>query len=122
MKRHHIVIGGGIVGVCVAYFLAARGRDVLLLEREELAAQFPVSSSGAPARMFRSAYGSDQRMTRLCTSSLEYWRYFEERSGSRRSSTFPVSTSPPPNRHQAGPGSIHHHQTDAAGLPRSTVG
>jgi sarcosine oxidase len=83
MKGPHVVIGGGIVGVCVAYFLAVRGREVLLLERDQLAAQFPVSSSGAPARMFRSAYGSDQYMTKLCTSSFDYWKYFEEISGEK---------------------------------------
>lgn len=81
MKRDHVVIGGGIIGTCVAYFLAKQGRDVLLLERGELAAPPPASSSGVPARMFRSAYGHDRRMTRLCSSSFAYWKQFEEESG-----------------------------------------
>lgn len=32
-----IVIGGGVVGVCTAYYLAAAGRSVTLLERESIA-------------------------------------------------------------------------------------
>ena len=31
-----VVIGGGVVGVCTAYHLARRGRDVLLLEKLDL--------------------------------------------------------------------------------------
>lgn len=81
MKRDHVVIGGGIIGACVAYFLATQGRDVLLLERGALAAAPPASSSGVPARMFRSAYGRDRRMTKLCSSSFAYWKQFEEESG-----------------------------------------
>lgn len=81
MKRDHVVIGGGIIGACVAYFLATEGREVLLLERDELAAAPPTSSSGVSARMFRSAYGRDRRMTRLCSLSFAYWKQFEEESG-----------------------------------------
>jgi len=33
-----VIVGGGIVGVCTAYHLARRGRDVLLLEKSELTA------------------------------------------------------------------------------------
>jgi len=34
--RHVIVIGGGIIGVCAAYYLAKRGTRVTLLERGQL--------------------------------------------------------------------------------------
>ena len=34
MAGHTLVVGGGIVGVCTAYFLAKRGENVTLLERE----------------------------------------------------------------------------------------
>ena len=81
VKRDHVVIGAGIVGVCVAYFLARQGRDVVLLERDTVAAAPPVSSSGVPARMFRSAYGRDRRKTKMCTLSLSYWKRFEQESG-----------------------------------------
>ena len=33
-----MVLGGGIVGVCAAYHLARKGKDVLLLEKSELTA------------------------------------------------------------------------------------
>ena len=36
--RDTVVVGGGIVGVSVAYHLARRGRDVLLLEKTDLTA------------------------------------------------------------------------------------
>lgn len=31
-----LVIGGGVIGVCSAYFLAGRGRKVMLVERDEI--------------------------------------------------------------------------------------
>jgi D-amino-acid dehydrogenase len=33
---HTIVVGGGIVGVCVAYYLAGRGHRVTLIERDDI--------------------------------------------------------------------------------------
>ena len=36
--RDTVVVGGGIVGVSIAYHLARRGRDVLLLEKTDLTA------------------------------------------------------------------------------------
>ncbi len=36
MARRVVVIGGGVVGLCSAYYLAKEGLDVTVLEREEL--------------------------------------------------------------------------------------
>jgi glycine/D-amino acid oxidase-like deaminating enzyme len=47
-----VVIGGGIAGVSVAWALASRGRDVMLLEREPRLGQH---SSGLNAGIFRLA-------------------------------------------------------------------
>ncbi len=63
--REHIIIGGGIIGVCVALELATRGRDVVLLERGEVGGPSPMASSGVAARMFRSALPS----LRACTKA-----------------------------------------------------
>jgi D-amino-acid dehydrogenase len=62
-----VVIGGGIVGVCAAYFLAWAGRDVVLLEKDEVGAgssygnaglagpshSIPLAAPGVPAKALR---------------------------------------------------------------------
>src|ERR1035437_5152222 len=34
--RHTIIVGGGVIGVCCAYFLAKRGARVTVLERDQI--------------------------------------------------------------------------------------
>jgi D-amino-acid dehydrogenase len=34
--RYTLVIGGGVIGVCCAYFLAKRGAEVIVLERDQI--------------------------------------------------------------------------------------
>jgi glycine/D-amino acid oxidase-like deaminating enzyme len=46
------VVGGGIVGVCTAYFLSEKGYDVVLLEREHLA--FGASGRNAGIQWLRT--------------------------------------------------------------------
>jgi len=41
-----IVIGGGIIGVCAAYFLAERGVNVVLLERDEICSGASYGNAG----------------------------------------------------------------------------
>jgi D-amino-acid dehydrogenase len=41
-----IVIGGGIIGVCVAYFLAERGINAILLERNEICSGASYGNAG----------------------------------------------------------------------------
>lgn len=77
IEADYVVVGGGITGVCVTYYLANRGLDVILIERDEVGPVSPISSSGEHARAFRSAYGSNRRMTQLCTESLALWKQFE---------------------------------------------
>lgn len=81
MKADFVVVGGGITGVCAAYHLAKRGADVLLVERDQLAPDAPISSSGEHAKAFRTAYGKDHVTTRLSVDSLKQWRAFEQESG-----------------------------------------
>jgi sarcosine oxidase len=76
-----VVVGGGITGVCAAYHLAKRGAEVLLIERDELAPDSPVSSSGEYAKAFRTIYGKNRTMTRLCMESFKHWQNFENESG-----------------------------------------
>lgn len=48
--RHTVVVGGGVIGVCCAYFLAKRGTRITLLEREQIgrAASYGNAGSIAP--------------------------------------------------------------------------
>lgn len=49
-RDHTIVIGGGVIGVCCAYYLARRGARVTVLERDEIgkAASYGNAGSIAP--------------------------------------------------------------------------
>lgn len=48
--RHTVVVGGGVIGVCCAYFLAKRGARVTVVERDQIgrAASFGNAGSIAP--------------------------------------------------------------------------
>jgi len=41
-----VVIGGGVIGVCTAYYLAARGRPVTLIERDGIAGGCSAENAG----------------------------------------------------------------------------
>ncbi|HET7237178.1 MAG TPA: FAD-dependent oxidoreductase [Actinomycetota bacterium] len=70
-----IVVGGGVMGTSAARWLAARGRETLVLERFEIGNAF--GSSAGPTRIFRLAHPEpeDVRMARV---ALELWRELED--------------------------------------------
>ncbi|MCB0197294.1 MAG: FAD-binding oxidoreductase, partial [Anaerolineae bacterium] len=41
-----LIIGGGIIGVCAAYFLARQGREVCLIERDEIGGSCSYGNAG----------------------------------------------------------------------------
>ncbi len=45
-KVDHLIIGGGVIGVCVAYFLAEAGRSVTLLEKGDIAGGSSYGNAG----------------------------------------------------------------------------
>lgn len=45
-KGHTIVVGGGVIGVCCAYFLARRGAAVTVVEREEIGSGASYGNAG----------------------------------------------------------------------------
>jgi len=77
----HVVIGAGVVGASAAWRLALAGRKVLLVERAEAGADNPVSASGDHSKIFRHAYGDDEKLTRMCAEALGLWREVERACG-----------------------------------------
>jgi len=73
-----IVVGGGAHGSAAAYWLARKGRRVVLLER--FAQGHQRGSSHGGSRIFRLAY-PDPAMVRQCQESMRLWREVEEDTG-----------------------------------------
>jgi dimethylglycine dehydrogenase len=72
-----VVIGGGIVGVSVAYHLAARGlTDVVLIERSQLTAGSTWHAAGG-----FHAINADTRVAELMHYTIEMYPKIEEESG-----------------------------------------
>ena len=49
MTKRTIVVGGGVIGLCTAYYLARGGGEVLLLERDRIGAGASSGNAGAVA-------------------------------------------------------------------------
>ena len=74
-----IIVGGGIVGAAVAYFLAERREaDVPLLERGELGSGTSKGGLGGIRHQFVDEL--DVRMSKLASS---FWRNYEDLTGAR---------------------------------------
>jgi sarcosine oxidase subunit beta len=72
-----VVIGGGVIGTSIAYHLARAGvRDVILVERDELAAGSTSQAAGGVRAQF-----SDGLNVQLGARSLEAFARFEEDTG-----------------------------------------
>lgn len=78
------IIGGGIIGVCTAYFLAAKGVPVVLCEKGEIAAEQSSRNWGWCRKM-----GRDPREMPLAIEALRLWhdmnRTIGAETGFRRS-------------------------------------
>jgi sarcosine oxidase subunit beta len=71
-----IVIGGGIIGVSSAYYLARRGVDVTIVERSSVGAGNTGRANGGIRAQFSSAVSAA-----LSQESIEVWKRFEEEFG-----------------------------------------
>ena len=67
-KADAVVIGGGIIGVCTAYFLAKAGVKVALVEKGRIGAEQSSRNWGWCRQMNR-----DKRELSIATRSLELW-------------------------------------------------
>jgi sarcosine oxidase subunit beta len=63
-----VIAGGGVVGCSLAYQLARRGLDVVLLEREELGSQSTARCAGGVRQQFSSE--TNVRLQRLAVQQL----------------------------------------------------
>ena len=72
-----VIIGGGVYGAGVAWELAARGADVLLLEAGEIAS----GASGGLGKRGVRANGRDVRELPLMRAAYELWPDLHERLG-----------------------------------------
>jgi glycine/D-amino acid oxidase-like deaminating enzyme len=70
------IIGGGIIGVCTAYWLASRGIAVVLLEKGEIAAEQSSRNWGWCRSM-----GRDLAEIPLALASLQIWQGWQEEMG-----------------------------------------
>jgi sarcosine oxidase subunit beta len=76
-KASVVIVGGGVIGLSVAFQLAEAGvDDVLLLERGELGAGSTARGAGGVRAMF-----SDELNVRIALRSLDAWARFGERPG-----------------------------------------
>lgn len=72
-----VVIGAGIMGCSVAYHLAERGAQrILVLERNEIGRGSTADAAGGIRLQF-----STETNIRLSLLSFEYWEHFQERFG-----------------------------------------
>lgn len=75
-KADTVVLGGGIVGVCTAYHLARRGKDVLLLEKSELTAGSTWHAAG-----LITAYHPTPNVKRVHWDSLNFYNQITAETG-----------------------------------------
>ncbi|MFJ9814846.1 NAD(P)/FAD-dependent oxidoreductase [Streptomyces sp. NPDC101151] len=77
LQARVVIVGGGVMGTSIAYHLARAGvRDVVLVERDELAAGSTSRAAGGVRAQF-----SDELNIRLGARSLEAFGRFEEEVG-----------------------------------------
>ncbi|MBI5629319.1 MAG: N-methyl-L-tryptophan oxidase [Elusimicrobia bacterium] len=70
-KPDVVVVGGGIMGVSAAYWLASRGKSVVLLDQSGI--PNAAAASGDHLRVFRLSYGKDAFYTAMAMKSLPLW-------------------------------------------------
>lgn len=68
-----LVVGGGITGVCTAYFLGQNGHEVVLVERKTIGAEASGRNAGSIALQNKRLH-----LVPLCRRGIETWRELDE--------------------------------------------
>lgn len=76
-----IVVGGGIMGVSAAHWLALKGRPVTLLEQFDVPNRW--AASGDHLRVFRLTYGKDAFYTAMAAKALPLWLELNAQTGEK---------------------------------------
>ena len=71
-----VIIGGGIVGACTAWFLAQQGVDVVVCEKGHIGGEQSSRNWGWVRTMMR-----DTRELPMMIESMQIWRQFEAQTG-----------------------------------------
>lgn len=92
-QKQIAVIGGGVVGVCTAYFLAVAGHEVVVIERHQNVAQeasfanagivaaghaSPWAAPGMPGKIFASLFRSESPVIFKRTLDRATWRWIRK--------------------------------------------
>ncbi|MBI3553730.1 MAG: N-methyl-L-tryptophan oxidase [Elusimicrobia bacterium] len=80
-KHGVIVVGGGIMGVSAAYWLAQKGQAVTLLDQYDIPNQW--AASGDHLRVFRLTYGKDAFYTDMALKTLPLWLDLNTQTGEK---------------------------------------
>lgn len=80
-KSGVIVVGGGIMGVSAAYWLAQKGLAVTVLDQYDIPNQW--AASGDHLRVFRLTYGKDAFYTDMALKTLPLWLDLNAQSGEK---------------------------------------
>jgi glycine/D-amino acid oxidase-like deaminating enzyme len=73
-----VVVGGGVMGTSIAYFLASTTElEITLVERETFAA----GSTGDSSAIVRHHYGPQEHYTKMAKWSRVFYEEFEQRTG-----------------------------------------
>ncbi len=72
----HLIIGGGIFGLCTAIELQKKGRSVTVLEAGKI--PNPLAASTDISKIIRMEYGTDEEYMDMAAESMKTWRYWNE--------------------------------------------
>lgn len=73
-----VIVGGGVVGTSITYFLSERTDDnITLLEKNQIGS----GSTGDSSAILRHHYGPNDMYSRMAWWSHEFYRSFEEETG-----------------------------------------
>lgn len=70
-----LIIGGGVIGNSIAYYLARQGRQVLVIERTQIA-DSPAASWASAGGVRRQ--GRDRAEAKLASEAIQHWKTLEQ--------------------------------------------